>query len=66
VAEQAIRDLYMLIKISNPIFKCEEDRSVFFSCLYSLYEYQDIIANGQSLELTVNEQKRDKLIDELT
>ncbi|MBU2918943.1 hypothetical protein KO505_13390 [Psychrosphaera sp. F3M07] len=39
---------------------------MFFSCLYSLYEYQDIIANGQSLVLTVNEQNPDKLIDELT
>ena len=55
----------MLIEISTPVFKCEEDRRVFFSRLYSLHQYDDVIAKGQNLALTLSENKPISVMHEL-
>lgn len=55
----------MLIEIAGPIFKCEEDKNVFFSRLYGLPSFDSVMSQGVGLLLTLNDNSTDELIDRI-
>ena len=55
----------MLIEISVPVFKCEEDENVFFSRLYELPNYDSVIGKGLNLYLRLTENPNETVIEEL-
>ena len=55
----------MLIEISVPVFKCEEDENVFFSRLYELPNYDSVLGKGLNLYLRLTENPKEAVIEEL-
>lgn len=55
----------MLIEISGPVFRCEEDEKVFFSRLYGMPNYDSVIGKGLNLYLTLTENSKETVIEEL-
>lgn len=51
----------MVIEISNPAFKCENDEAIFFSRLYQLPGYDGVVGQGTKLFVTLTSQN-DKVI----
>jgi len=55
----------MLIEISRPIFKCEMDENIFFSRLYKLPNHNSVNDKGLNVSLTLNEDSKEAVIEEL-
>lgn len=55
----------MLIEISDPVFKCEADKNVFFSRIYEIPGYDSIIGKGVNLYLTLTGNSKEAVIEEL-
>ncbi len=55
----------MIIEISGLVFKCEVDETIFFSRLYELPSYHNVVNNGLSLYLTLTEESKESAIKEL-
>lgn len=51
----------MEFEILGPTFKCQEDENVFFSRIYSLPGYDNVVGQGRYLYLTVKNQP-DRLV----
>ena len=58
----------MLVKIVVPVFRCKEDENIFFSRLYDLSGFDQIISKGGQLYLTlvdVDEEETEAEIQEI-
>lgn len=55
----------MEVIIEGPSFYDEEDENIFFNCLYSLPEYQDVKGKGVNLHIYLKEPVTDETIKQL-
>jgi hypothetical protein len=47
--------LLMLIEIAGPVFKCEDDKNIFFSRLYEMPNFEGVVGLGTSFHLTLTD-----------
>lgn len=55
----------MLIEIMGAIFKCEEDKNIFFSRLYELPNYDRVITKGLTVHLSLKDTANDNALEEI-
>ena len=55
----------MEVIIEGPSFYDEEDENIFFNCLYSLPDFQDVKGKGVNLHIHLKEPVTDETIKQL-
>ena len=55
----------MLIAITAPVFKCEDDKHIFLSRLYAIPNYEDVSKKGNEWHLTLTEKSNQLAVEEL-
>jgi len=55
----------MEVIIEGPSFYDQEDENIFFNCLYSLPEYEEVIGKGLNLHIKLKESVSDETIKQL-
>jgi len=55
----------MLIEISAPVFRCVVDENIFFSRLYGIPYFDNVIDKGLSLYLNLTDNSKEATIEEL-
>ena len=52
----------MNITINGPTFYHSEDENIFFSIIYGLPEYKEVIGKGRELEISFNKEISDETV----
>jgi hypothetical protein len=55
----------MLIKIAGPIFRCDEDETIFFSRLYEIPGFDNVRGQGLCLYLNLADTYQESALKEL-
>ena len=55
----------MLFEIVGPVFKCADDEGIFFSRLYELPGYENVIGKGRNLYLNFSANPNEAVLHQL-